>query len=149
LKVVVLLLVRPTGDLRLIAFASVIVVVAESGIFIWQLRAAGSSELWRAATAMLRMIVAAVATAGLLYLLVPGAWQVVSLGRWSALFAGVAAGLLTYVIFFALQAMLWVLFRRPRGPEAQLWEALRQFDLFCRIEKNLLKRINLKGRNSY
>jgi O-antigen/teichoic acid export membrane protein len=134
LKVATLLLVRPTGDLRLIALASVLVVAAEAGIFVWQLRAAGGAEVRRAAGAMLRMAAAAAGTAAALYLAVPGAWQEVALGRVAALAAGAATGLLGIAVFAAAQALLWAACGCPAGPEAQLRAAWRGLALVRRVE---------------
>jgi O-antigen/teichoic acid export membrane protein len=138
LKVAALLLVRPTGNLKLIALASVLVVAAESGIFIWQLRAAGGGEVRRAGGAMLRLAAASAASAGLLYATVPGAWQVVALARVPALAAGAATGLLGLAVFAAAQAMLWLACGQPPGPEALLLETLRGLGAFRRAEARWL-----------
>jgi O-antigen/teichoic acid export membrane protein len=140
IKVAALLLVRMTGDLQLIALVSTLVVAAESSIFIWQLRTAGNSELWRLTTAMLRLVVATSGTAGVLYI-VPGTWQIVALPRVSAMAAGAAVGLLTFVLFAIFQVALWFLSGHPPGAEAQLLEALRGFGLFRRIKRILVNRL--------
>jgi O-antigen/teichoic acid export membrane protein len=134
LKVAALLLVRRTGDLELIALASVVVVGVEAAIFVWQVRAAGGGGGVRhAATAMLRTSAAAAAAAGVLYGVVPGTWQVVALHRAPALAAAAATGLLSVVVFAAAQWTLWAAAGRPAGPETLLVDSLRTMPLFQRI----------------
>lgn len=140
IKVAAIVLVRSTGNLLLISLVSVFVVAAESSIFVWQLRAAGNRELRWLAMAMLRMAVAVAGTVAVLYV-VPMTWQVVPLGQFAALAVGAAVGLLTFVVFFALQGTLWFIFGRPSGPETRLLEAWRGFGLFRRIEDTLATRL--------
>jgi hypothetical protein len=49
----------------------------------------------------------------------------VALDRITALVAGASIGLLSFVVFFACQLLLWRMSGRPDGAEARLIEALR------------------------
>jgi lipopolysaccharide exporter len=125
LKVVVVLVVRQTHDLTTISVAAVAVVAAESSIFIYQLRAAGSTELRQLGMAMTRVVLSTTGTCAILRLL-PGTWDDVTLGRFGALAGGAAIGLLTFVIFLACQLLLWRAGGCPAGVEARLIEMLRE-----------------------
>ena len=51
---------------------------------------------------------------------VPGAWAHVGLARPYALAAGGAIGGLTFAVFFACQASLWLMCGRPAGAESRI-----------------------------
>ncbi len=120
LKVVVLLAVRQTHDLVVIAAAGAAVVAIESLIFISQLRAVGNTELRQLALAMLRALVAGALTITVLAAL-PGTWSHVTVDRVSAIVDGAAIGLLTVLLYAACHATLWYAYGRPNGCEQLLY----------------------------
>lgn len=123
LKIAILLAVRNTKDLEFIVLASMMTVVAETAIFIWQLRAAGSHEMRALAMAMARALASTGVTA-LIISQVPGAWEHVAMDRWLALIAGGVLGGITFTVFFACHVSLWFAVGRPSGPEARLASVL-------------------------
>ncbi len=125
LKVAVILTVRDTRDLPFIALSSVLVVAAETSVFLWQLRAAGNQEFRQLGLMAARASVSIAATCAALSLL-PGAWSHVELDRPAALLAGGLLGLFAFALFFACQALLWRVAGRPPGPEARLLSILRK-----------------------
>ncbi len=140
MKVAAILLVRSTGDLRFISLTVVVVVAAESSIFIWQLRAAGNREFRLLVASMLRVVVALAGSGAVLYVM-PMTWQVVKLGQFAAVLVGAGIGLLTFVLFFALQGGLWFIVGRPAGPEARLLEALHTSGLLRLLQGALPRRL--------
>jgi O-antigen/teichoic acid export membrane protein len=118
-KVCVLLLVRHTLDLGLIALAGVAVAGAEAALFVWQVRAAGNSGLHPLAMTLLRATVAACVTTAALWPL-PGTWEISGLSRIPALAVGGAIGASAFPIFFLCQATLWHVCGKPGGAEEQL-----------------------------
>ena len=119
LKVSVVLAVRHTQNLQWIALSSVLIVAAETSIFMFQPRAAGNKEFRSLGMAMARALVSTAVTCAVVSQ-VPGAWAVVTMDRPYALFAGGSLGLLTLALFFACQGMLWHLAGQPAGPESRL-----------------------------
>ncbi len=119
IKVCGILLVRHTQDLSLIGETVVAIIAVESVMFVWQLRAAGNTELRSLAMTLLRAAVSVAATCAVLSF-VPGAWAHVGLARGYALVAGGAVGCLTFVVFFACQTALWVACGRPAGAESRI-----------------------------
>ena len=119
LKVGGILAVRHTQDLGVIGAAVVAITAAESVMFVWQLRAAGNRELRSLAMTLLRAAGSVAATCAVLRF-VPGAWAHVGLARGYALVAGGLVGGLTFAVFFACQAALWVVCGRPAGAESRI-----------------------------
>ena len=125
LKVAVLLVVRQTHDLRLIALASVLTVAVETSIFLRQLRAAGNQEFRGLALTMARALVSVTVTCAVVSQL-PGAWEQVTLARPLALVMGGMVGAVTFAVFFTCQGLLWHLAGQPPGPEARLASVVTQ-----------------------
>jgi lipopolysaccharide exporter len=123
-KVVVVLIVRQMHDLTALSVAAVFLMTVESGMFIYQLRAAGGSELRQFRATMLRAALAAAATCAVL-LIPPGTWNDVTLERTGALAAGAAIGILTFAVFAVCQLLLWRVAGCPAGAESRLIEVLR------------------------
>ena len=123
LKVIGILAVRHTGNLRLIALAMVGIVALESGLFIWQLWMSGNRELRGLALTASRAVPSTAVTLGVLAL-VPGTWAVIDLPRVQALLVGGLIGVLTFTVFFACQAALWFWMGRPQGAESRVADAL-------------------------
>ena len=124
LKVSGILLVRHTQSLSMVGGAVVAINALESLMFIWQLRAAGNTELRSLVMTLLRAAVSLGVTCAVLSF-VPGAWAHVGLGRPYALVAGSAIGGLTFVVFFACQASLWLLCGRPTCAESRIAHLLQ------------------------
>jgi peptidoglycan biosynthesis protein MviN/MurJ (putative lipid II flippase) len=124
LRVLAVLAFRETRDLALIAAATAAVVAGESLVFIWQMRAAGAAELRKLGWAIARAAASAGVTCACLTL-APGAWAHVDAPRIEALIEGGALGLLTFLIFGSVHALLWTLSGRPDGPEERLADVLR------------------------
>jgi hypothetical protein len=103
----------------LISSAVVAIIAMESVMFVWQLRAAGNRELRSLLTTLLRAAFSLAATCALLSV-VPGTWAHVDLTRGYALLAGGAVGGLTFAVFFACQAALWILSGRPASAESRI-----------------------------
>jgi O-antigen/teichoic acid export membrane protein len=123
LKVVGLLAVRMTHDLRLICFAATAIVAVESMMFIAQLRMAGNREMRALLGTLVRAALSAACTS-LVLLLVPGTWCVVEGTRIAATLEGGLIGLLTFALFFSCQGAVWWLTGRAPGAEARLWSLL-------------------------
>ena len=119
LKVIILLSVRHTMNLELIVFASMMTVVAETVIFIWQLRAGGREELRRLAMSVARALAATAITCAVVSQL-PGAWAHVPMDRVLALLEGGVLGATTITLFAVCQVTLWMMAGRPPGPERRL-----------------------------
>lgn len=124
-KVAVVLAVRHTNDLQLIALASVSVVAAETGIFLHQLRVSGNRELASLGRTVLRAVVSIALTCTVLSL-VPGAWSVVDSPRPLALLYGALLGALTFAVFLACQTILWLAAGRPSGAERRVADIASQ-----------------------
>ena len=119
LKISVVLAVRHTQNLQWIALASVLIVAAETSIFMFQLRAAGSKEFRSLGLTMGRALLSTAVTCAVVSQ-VPGAWAHVPLDRTAALIAGGLLGVLAFAVFFACQGLLWYWAGRPAGPESRL-----------------------------
>ncbi len=119
LKVGGILAVRHTQDLSVIGGTVVMIIAVESVMFVWQLRAAGNAELRSLVLTLLRAAASLAMTCAVLSF-VPGAWADVGLERGYALVAGGAIGGLTFAVFFACQAALWMLCGRPAGAESRI-----------------------------
>jgi lipopolysaccharide exporter len=125
IKVIVVLIVRETHDLQLIALSAVAVVGVESLLFICQLREVGATGIRQLATTAIRAVLAAAVTTIILSLL-PGTWSVVTLDKFSALACGIAIGIATFIIFAACQTGLWFFAGRPSGFEQQVIGIVRR-----------------------
>jgi len=125
IKVMALVYVRETHDLRVVAEAIVAAFALESAIFIFQLRKAGAGELRRVAMTTARTVLATAICAALLRY-VPGTWSVVTLGRIASLLWGGMIGVMTFVIFPAVLAGLWFISGRPLGPESRAVEIFQE-----------------------
>lgn len=119
LKIVVLLIVRETHDLTIIATASIIVVALESALFIGQLHAVANQELRQLAMTMLRVLIATGVTVAALTA-IPGTWNHVTMDRFAATLQGGIIGLFTGALYFVVHGLLWLLWRRPEGSERWL-----------------------------
>ena len=118
-KVAVVLAARRSGDLQLVALASVTVVAVETSIFIRQLRVAGNTELRSLGGTALRSLIAVIVTCTLISPL-PGAWANVGLGRPAALLEGGLLGAAVFIVFFTCQLLFWRVAGRPQGAEERL-----------------------------
>ncbi|MBV9829454.1 MAG: oligosaccharide flippase family protein [Alphaproteobacteria bacterium] len=119
-KVTVVLSVRQTHDLPLIAVAAVAVVSGEALLFLWQLRAGSTAEFRQLVATLIRAFFAAIVTTAFAYFLLPGSWSVVTLDRIPALAAGGAVGASTFLIFWICHALFWLAAGRPAGAEARV-----------------------------
>ena len=119
IKVAGILAVRHTRDFGVIGGTVVAITAAEAVMFIWQLRGAGNTELRSLAMTLLRAAASVAVTCAVLSV-VPGAWAHVGLERAYALAAGGAIGGLTFAVFFACQAGLWLMCGRPAGAESRI-----------------------------
>jgi lipopolysaccharide exporter len=124
LKVLVLLIARQSHELTVIAGATVGTVGTESFIFIYQLRAAGNSELRQLAMTTIRVGFAAAASAGILYL-IPGTWSIVHMNRVEALIVGGLIGVVTFALFGFILVALWLFAGKPAGAENRAIQIIR------------------------
>ena len=120
IKVAAVLAVRNTRDLTLISQVATCVTAAEAVMFIVQLWAAGNREIRMLAMVTMRGVAALAVTCVALWF-VPGTWQTLTLDRMTATLAGGAIGLLTFGVFFSVNALLWNLAGRPGGAEQRLY----------------------------
>ncbi len=124
IKVLVLLVARQSHELTVIAGATVGIVGAESFIFIYQLRAAGNSELRQLAMTAIRVGLSTAASAGILYF-IPGTWSVVHMNRMEALFLGGLIGLAAFALFSFILVALWFFTGKPAGAEQRAIQIFR------------------------
>ena len=118
-KIIVVLAVRDTHSLPLIALANVGVVALEAVFFIQQIVHVGNPGFKDAAVTMARATLALLVTCAVLYLL-PSTWGPIQIDRFSAILIGSLIGILSFTVFFTCLALLWFFAGRPSGAEAAM-----------------------------
>jgi lipopolysaccharide exporter len=113
-----------TTDLAGITAAVVLIVGAESSIFIAALARAGDARIGESAGGLLRIIISTVITVSVL-VATGFAWRPVVMPAWQALLIGAPLGCFAMVTFIAASLLVWRIAGRPEGPETQAGNLIR------------------------
>ena len=118
-KAGIVLAAAQTGDMMVMAVASVATIGVESLMFMVQVHWRSGIAIGHALRGLGRIMISSAAAAAVLYLSGLG-WAPSPAATLWALAQGAAAGLLAMAVFYGVQWALWRLAGRPEGPEAKM-----------------------------